>query len=159
MTKEEIKQYFLQIRKEQYEIHHLKAMINNMELGLLPSGIRYDKDKVQTSPSDAMSSVIAKALDMQRELENSISNLQERQIKAEKMIQALDNSDEREVMRYYYMDLEDGKPLTWEQVGIRMNYYKRHVLRIHGRAIYNLSLLKALNGAKITGTVENTKTK
>jgi hypothetical protein len=86
-----------------------------------------------------MSKVIAKALDMQKELELSISVLQQKQIEAEKAIQKLDDSDEREVMRYYYMDTEQGKPLTWEQVAIRMNYYKRHVLRIHGRALINLA--------------------
>jgi hypothetical protein len=114
-------------------------MIRTAELGLLPSGIAYDKDKVQTSPEDTMSKVIAKALDMQKELELSISVLQQKQIEAEKAIQKLDDSDEREVMRYYYMDTEQGKPLTWEQVAIRMNYYKRHVLRIHGRALINLA--------------------
>lgn len=139
MNTSEVKKWFSQIRKEQYEISHLKAMITNAELGLLPSGVRYDKDKVQTSPDDIMSRVLAKAMDMRTELEISITKLQERQIQAEKMIQQLENSDEREVMRYYYMDLEDGKPLTWEQVGIRMNYYKRHVLRIHGKALNNLA--------------------
>lgn len=139
MTSNEVKAWFTQIRKEQYEINHLKQMIKTAELGLLPSGIRYDKDKVQTSPDDTMSKVIAKALDMQKELELSISTLQQRQIEAEQAIQKLSDSDEREVMRYYYMDTENGKPLTWEQVAIRMNYYKRHVLRIHGKALYNLS--------------------
>lgn len=139
MTPNEIKTWFTQIRKEQYEINHLKQMIRTAELGLLPSGIAYDKDKVQTSPEDTMSKVIAKALDMQKELELSISVLQQKQIEAEKAIQKLDDSDEREVMRYYYMDTEQGKPLTWEQVAIRMNYYKRHVLRIHGRALINLA--------------------
>lgn len=134
-----LKTWFSQIRKEQYEIEHLKRMISNAEAGLLPSGIRYDKDKVQTSPQDTMSKVIAKAVDMQRELEQSIAELQERHIEAEQLIKQLDNSDEREVLRYYYMDVEQGKPLTWEQVGIRMNYYKRHVLRIHGKALYNLA--------------------
>ena len=157
MTKEEVKVYFSQIRKEQYEISHLKTMISNMEFELLPSGIRYDKDKVQTSPDDTMSRVLAKAMDMQKELENSIAKLQERQIKAEKLIQSLENSDEREVMRYYYMDLEDGKPLTWEQVAIRINYYKRHVLRIHGNALYNLSRLTSLEHILGTCTIENTK--
>ena len=139
MTPNEIKAWFSQIRKEQYEINHLKQMIRTAELGLLPGGIDYGKDKIQTSPEDTISKVIAKALDMQKELELSISNLQQRQIEAEKAIQKLDDSDEREVMRYYYMDTEQGKPLTWEQVAIRMNYYKRHVLRIHGRALINLA--------------------
>ena len=155
MNSNDIKAWFNQIRKEQYEIVHLKQMIRTAKAGLLPSGIAYDKDKVQTSPDDTMSKVMARALDMQKELETSIAVLQERQIKAEQYIQTLVDSGEREVMRYYYLDTEDGKPLSWEQVAIRMNYYKRHVLRLHRQAISNLAdktpqnTEKALNGATI----------
>lgn len=139
MTTNEVKQFFGQIRKEQYEIIHLRTMIKSAEMGLLPSGIRYDKDKVQTSPDDMMSRVLSKAMDMQKELEENIAVLQERQLAAERKIQSLANSDEREVMRYYYMDTENGKPLSWEHVSVRMGYDKRHVLRIHGRALANLA--------------------
>ena len=155
MNSNEIKEWFNQIRREQYEIVHLKQMIMTAKAGLLPSGIAYDKDKVQTSPDDTMSKVMARALDMQKELENSIAVLQARQIDAEKAIQKLEDSSEREVMRYYYLDTENGKPLTYEQVGIRMNYYKSHVIRLLNRALNNLankSVLaneKALNGANM----------
>ena len=139
MTQKEVKELFAQIRKERYEIEHLKQMIRTAEAGLLPSGICYDKDKVQTSPQDTMSKVLAKAIDMQNELEQCIANLEERRINAEKEIQRLENSEEREVMRYYYMDVVNGKPLTWEQVAEKMNYHKRNVLRIHGKALFNLA--------------------
>lgn len=139
MNSNEIKEWFNQIRREQYEIVHLKQMIMTAKAGLLPSGIAYDKDKVQTSPDDTMSKVMARALDMQKELETSIAVLQARQIEAEKAIQKLEDSSEREVMRYYYLDTENGKPLTFEQVGIRMNYYKSHVVRLHNRALSNIA--------------------
>jgi 23S rRNA G2069 N7-methylase RlmK/C1962 C5-methylase RlmI len=155
MNKNEVQAWFSQIRKEQYEIIHLRQMIKTAKFGLLPSGIAYDKDKVQTSPDDTMSKVMARALDMQKELETSIAILQERQIKAEQYIQTLEDSSEREVMRYYYLDTEDGKPLTFEQVGIRMNFYIRHVQRLHNKAIEELANKtiqakeNALNGANM----------
>ena len=133
-----LKEWFGEIRKEQYEIEHLRLMIESAETGLLPSGICYDKDKVQTIPQDTMSKVLAKAVDMQNELEECVTMLQERRIEAERRIQTLENSEEREVMRYYYLDNNHGKPLTWEQVGELMNYNRRHVLRLHGRALFNL---------------------
>lgn len=130
-----IKEWFKGIRKERYEIMHLEELIKNAEMGLLPSGIRYDRDKVQTSPSDTMSAVLSKAVDMQKELESSIAKLQDKRIEAEKLIRTLENSDEREVLRYYYLDTFNGRPLTWEQVSNRMNFNLRWVHRIHDRAI------------------------
>ena len=138
MKENELKEWFKQVRREQYEIEHLKELISTAKAGLLPSGIRYDRDKIQTSPDDTMSKVMAKAVDMQRELENSIAELQERHIRTEQLITRLDNSDEREVLRYYYLDSNNGVPLTWEQVAIRMNFAVRHVHRIHDRALVDL---------------------
>lgn len=138
MNERELRAWFKQVRKERYEIEHLKELINTAKTGLLPSGIRYDRDKIQTSPDDTMSKVMAKAVDMQRELENSIAELQERHIRTEQLITRLDNSDEREVLRYYYLDSNNGVPLTWEQVAIRMNFAVRHVHRIHDKALIDL---------------------
>ena len=85
-----------------------------------------------------MSKVLAKAVDMQRELENSMAKLQERRIETEKRIQKLGNSNEREVMRYYYLDTMQGKPLTWSQVAYKMSFDERWVRRLHNRAIEHL---------------------
>lgn len=139
MTQQELKTFFGRIRKERYEIEHLRELIRSAKASLLPSGISYDRDKIQTSPDDTMSKIMAKAVDMQKELENGIASLQERHIEAEKLIQSLDNSDEREVMRYYYLDTDNGRPLTWEQVAIRMNFHARTVYKVHDRAINNMA--------------------
>ena len=139
MTVNEIKDFFRKIRKEQNEIAHLSAMIKNEELALLPKSIVYDKDKVQVSPEDRFSEVCAKISDMQEELGMSIMRLKEKQIRAELMIRNLEDPDEREVLRWYYLTLYENRPLTWQQVAIRMNYYRRHVIRIHGNALQHLA--------------------
>ena len=139
MTVNEIKDFFRKIRKEQNEIAHLSAMIKNEELALLPKTIVYDKDKVQVSPDDKFSEVCAKISDMQEELGMSIMRLKEKQIRAELMIRNLEDPDEREVLRWYYLTLYENRPLTWQQVAIRMNYYRRHVIRIHGNALQHLA--------------------
>ena len=139
MTVNDIKDFFRKIRKEQNEIAHLSAMIKSEELALLPKAIVYDKDKVQVSPDDKFSEVCAKISDMQEELGMSIMRLKEKQIRAELMIRNLEDPDEREVLRWYYLTLYENRPLTWQQVAIRMNYYRRHVIRIHGNALQHLA--------------------
>lgn len=135
----DIKMWFRQIRDEQKEIAHLQEMIAGMEMSLLPKAITYDKDKVQTSPDDRFSEVCAKITDYQEILGQSIMRLKERQILAERMITSLDDMKEREVMRYYYLTIDNGQVLTWRQVAIRMNYYEQYVKKIHGRAIERLT--------------------
>lgn len=138
MTATEIKNFFRQIRKEQNEIAHLAMLIQQEETMLLPKAIVYDKDKVQVSPEDKFSDICARISDMQEELGESIVKLKVKQMTAERMIRNLSDPDEREVMRWYYMTLYDNRPLTWQDVAIRMNYYRRHVIRIHGNALAHL---------------------
>ena len=138
-TVNEAKEYFRQIRKEQLEIFHLEKMIEREELTLLPKGIRYDTDKVQVSPEDILARSAAEIADMKKELLRSIQVLKEKKARAECVLMNLDNSDEREVMRYYYMDSEESRLLKWEDVAEKMNYNKRWVLKIHGRALANLT--------------------
>lgn len=138
MTATEIKNFFRQIRKEQNEIAHLAMLIQQEETMLLPKAIVYDKDKVQVSPEDKFSDICARISDMQEELGESIVKLKVKQMTAERMIRKLSDPDEREVMRWYYMTLYDNRPLTWQDVAIRMNYYRRHVIRIHGNALAHL---------------------
>lgn len=138
MTATEIKNFFRQIRKEQNEIAHLAMLIQQEETMLLPKAIVYDKDKVQVSPEDKFSEICARISDMQEELGESIVKLKVKQMKAERLIRTLSDPDEREVMRWYYMTLYDNRPLTWQDVAIRMNYYRRHVIRIHGNALAHL---------------------
>ena len=120
----EAKEYFRQIRKEQLEIFHLEDMIEKEELTLLPKAIRYDTDKVQLSPDDILARSAAEIADMKEALLRSIQALKEKKARAENDLMELENPDEREVMRWYYMDSEEKN--------------KRWILKIHGRALANL---------------------
>ena len=139
MTIGEVKEYFRQIRREHLEIDHLAQMIQHEELLLLPKAIVYDKDKVQVSPEDILARNAAEIIEMQEELGRSIILLKRKKVNAESLIIRLEKSDEREVMRYYYLDSLEGKLLRWDDVAEKMHISKRQVLRIHGNALTNLS--------------------
>ena len=139
MTPGAIKEYFRQIRREQLEILHLAEMIKHEELTLLPKAVTYDKDKVQVSPEDILARSAAEIVEMQEELGRSILILKRKKARAESMIIQLESSDEREVMRYYYLDSLDGRLLKWDDVATKMHREKRQIFRIHGNALNNLS--------------------
>mgnify|MGYP003292626025 CR=1 FL=1 len=139
MTVNETKEFLRSIRREQIEIAHLKQMIREEEAELLPRGIRYDLDKVQVSPDERFSQICAKVAEYQMELGESIAILTRKKLQAEQMIRKLDNENEREVLRWYYLSTDNGDLLSWRGVAIRMNYNERHIKRLHGYALTHMS--------------------
>ncbi len=141
----EAKDFFRQIRKEQAEVEHLQSLIAKTRLSLLPKGIRYDTDRVQTSPGDPMTETAAIIADYKRQLNESLSKLIERKIRAEQLIMSLDNTDERDILRLYYMEMQETSdtkewlPYTWEQVAAEKFMNKRWVLKLHGRALIHMT--------------------
>ena len=133
-----VKEYFRQIRKEQKEQWHLKQTIELRHMQLLPQAIRYDKDHVQTSPSDTMSESMAWIADQTRKLEAHSAKLEARRSKAIDMVSALPESDEREVMRLYYLETANGRLRTWEEVAEVMNYSIQTIFIVHGKALRNI---------------------
>ena len=139
MNVKELKQFFKDVRSEQAEIQQLKDLIQQKEMSLYPKAITYDGEKVQVSPEDRFATECAAVADLQVELGASIMKLARKQIQAEQLIRKIEDSNERKVMRYYYLTLFDGQLPTWNQVAIKMNYYERYVKKLHGSALLELS--------------------
>ena len=139
MTVQEAKDFFRSIRAEQTEIRHLKDLVRETESELMPQAIRYDKAKVQVCPDESMSRICAKIAEYEQELGESIALLIEKKIQAEQLIRQLDDEREREVIRWYYLSVDEGYLLTWGQVAMKMNYNERYVKQIHGNALLHLA--------------------
>lgn len=140
MTVNEVKEYFRQIRREQAEINHLKELIENEWYTLLPKGITYDKDRVQVSMEDVLAKSAAEIEYIRSEMVKSIIMLMRKKGEAESYIRQLEKSDEREVMRWYYLSTKEcDELLIWDDVSEKMHREKRQVFRIHGNALKNLT--------------------
>ena len=63
-----VRELLQSVRAEKLEIVILREQIEELKMSLLPGAIRYDKDKVQTSPDDQMSAVMEKVDDYERKL-------------------------------------------------------------------------------------------
>lgn len=139
MTVGEIKEIFKQVRKAQIEIRHILRLIEREELTLLPKAIRYDRDKVQVSPDDILARSAAEIADMKEELGKSFYMLRCKMGYAESLIAKLDDTDEREVLRYYYLDNNaSGGLMTWAEVAEIMGFNERTIYRLHGSALVHL---------------------
>lgn len=92
----------------------LKAKHDELETCLLPSGIRYDKDKVQTSPEDPMSKIVAEIT----ELEKEMIQVQRRKFiqleKIEQAVNSLESEEERTALTMRYINRKSVQDIAEE---------------------------------------------
>lgn len=82
----------------------LKAKHDALESCLLPAAIRYDKDKVQTSPEDPMTKIVAEVLALEEEMKRIQYNKAERIKEIDKAINALESEEEKTALTMRYVD-------------------------------------------------------
>jgi hypothetical protein len=123
------------IRSERLEIIRLKEERDTLYYSLLPSGIRYDLDKVQTSPQDRMPGTAAELYEIQEIIDRRIEKLSADVALAHRIIDAVPTPECRELLLLRYLT-GSRKPLAWTEIAERMEYSIDHVQgKLHGKAI------------------------
>ena len=131
----DILKFLKQIRTKRRELGILENSIQEMRFMLMPSGIRYDLDKVQTSPEDRLSQSVADLVAVELRQKRQIERLMSDIAKAEKLIEVMPTPEYRELIRLRYVS-GGLKLMTWEQVAEQMGYSADHVRgKLHGKAI------------------------
>ena len=92
-------------------------------MSLLPRGIRYDTDKVQTSPSDQMLEVAAKLDALERKMQTKLVKLNNDMVKAMTIVQAMPTPEYRQLLTLRYLT---GR-MSWDQIAEVMGYSVDHV--------------------------------
>lgn len=132
---EDILKFLKGIRAKRRELGSLQTTIDELRFMLMPSGIRFDIDKVQTSPKDRMGQSVADLVAVEHLQETQRQRLLSDLAKAEQLIDAMPTSEYRELIRLRYIT-GGMKPLTWEQIADQMGYTPVHVRgKLHGKAI------------------------
>lgn len=82
----------------------LKAKHDELESCLLPAAIRYDKDKVQTSPEDTISKIVAEINTLENKM-NALQLLKAQRIEEiDKAINSLESDEERTALTMRYIN-------------------------------------------------------
>lgn len=117
----------------------IRARIREEELrkerlyySLLPSGIRYDAEKVKSSPRDPMPTYIAEAEEIDELIRSLKDMLRDAENEILSAVTVLD-ATEALIIRYRYVD-----GLSWEKVAREVNYSRRHMFRIYRESIIKL---------------------
>ncbi len=131
----DVLKFLKSIRSKRAEITTLKRARDELYWSLMPSGIRYDLDKVQTSPQDRMSETAGDLYEIQDKLDHMIAALASDVNLAVDLVSQMPTPECRQLitLRYLGTDRERSK---WESVAQDMGYTPEYVRReLHGKAI------------------------
>ena len=101
---------------------------------LLPSGITYDRDRVQTSPEDSMARIMAEV----DEIDSQIDALQRARaleiLRISRVIDQMDDPREVTVLDAYYLGRR-----SMQEIAEHLHYSERHVYRLRSEGVAKMS--------------------
>lgn len=119
-------------RKILTQLRSAKSELEGLRLSMLPSAIRYDTDKVQSSPRDLMPEYAEKIDDLQ----NRIKELTNQYVTAQDAITDkaihLDGMEQEVIMLRYVAHK------TWNEIAMELNRTERWMFIIHKHAVKHL---------------------
>lgn len=117
-------EFLLQIRRVEPRIRHTIIQYEALKSCLLPSGIRYDIDKIQTTPSDQMSTMMSRIIDLEQELIDMQDYRERIAVEITDAIRKLHDKDEQAVLMAYYLGQKKMEDIAEEMpCSIRTAYY------------------------------------
>lgn len=95
--------YMMQARRIELKIRRISLQIAELESCLLPQGIRYDKDKVQTSPEDQLSRITSRITDLEKQRDRLMRERAQLILEIQDLLDQLESEQERIVLEAYYL--------------------------------------------------------
>lgn len=118
------------------EIKELDAQIHEYEMNLLPNGIRYDMDKIQTSPTDPMSKLLSEVGDLMKKRDILSLEASKELAKLKQFIDQLLNGNERLILKYRWIN-----NLSWSEISEKLSYSEEWCYKHNRKAIADLEKL------------------
>jgi hypothetical protein len=132
-----VKQFLYSIRDEYKEIEELKMRIEELGTSLLPQGIRYDKDRVQTSPTDMTTDRMSELGDYEAMLQRKLVRLNRRRMIAQIKINVLTDSRQRQILDLYFLS---DRRYKMADVAALVGYSEEQTYRLYHRALKNMTV-------------------
>lgn len=95
--------YLMQVRKTENAIKRKQLRREELKSCLLPGAIRYDLDKVQTSPKDKIPEIMAKVDELDRQIEELMQEKAMQVIEIGEAIERLEDDNEKTVLTAFYI--------------------------------------------------------
>ena len=141
-------EYMMQVRRIELRIRRITLQIEELESSLLPQGIRYDKDKVQTSPEDTLSKIAGKISDLEKLRTQLVRERRLLLLEIQDVLDQLENEQEQIVLEAYYLSR-----MSMMEISEMISYSIAQTYRFRARGLRNIRFKDEKNdnssGAKI----------
>ncbi len=98
--------------------------------------VRYDSDGSKPVPcGNGTESAVLRVMDLEERLTKEIDELTDKRQEIEQAVNAVPDEVQREILTRRYLLYQ-----KWEVIAEEMNYSERHIRRLHGYALKNMSL-------------------
>ena len=123
------------IRDEDKDIREMRLKVEFLKYKAAGGGaIRYDKDRVQTTPEDILSQAMAEAVDLEQKIRDRECEITDRRIRTNMIIHSWDEYDLALVIMIYY--LSNG---SMTDVARKIKRSTRHAYRLKLEALEKFS--------------------
>lgn len=121
-------------KKTKARIACIDERLADLRQMMLPSGIRYDTDKVQSSPEDPMLRYIERSSELEEERKQLLLQYQHEQ---EDIVKAIDTIDDVYVQQVMTMRYVSGK--GWDDIIDHMPFVDRTIYRFHKSGLQDMA--------------------
>lgn len=131
-AKEYLRQAYIIDRKIKLDTEKL----TEMRAVLYGRGVSCESDgSKHVRSGNGFENALLRVMEQEEHLDAEIDQLTAKRLEIEKAIAAIPNEVQREVLTRRYLLYQ-----KWEEIAEAMNYSERHIRRLHGYALKNMSL-------------------
>lgn len=134
------KEYLRQIRVKRNQIKRFKDRRASLHLDVSFGGIDYSKDRVQSTPQNAMEKAMMKLSERMAYLDRKIAELSLDIDDRLNSIESLDNGTYRDILFKHYAEYK-----SFEQISVELGYVYNYTCNLHGEALKELTQLLNLS--------------
>lgn len=123
MTKEQSKatSYLMSIRNVEKKIYSKKLELEALQYKASGAGaIRYDKDRVQTSPDDYLAKAMIDIIELEKQIEQEEAEIEKKKGKAYSIVRQIEQAEQRVLIEWYYLN-----GLSMNETAVKMNIAER----------------------------------
>ena len=93
------------IRKIEKDLHNMRLELEALQYRASGAGaIRYDKDHVQTSPSDYMAMAMNDIIELEKKIAKGEADIEKKKGKAYAIVRKMEKQDHRTFIEWYYFN-------------------------------------------------------
>lgn len=129
-------EYMMQVRRIELRIRRISLQIEELESSLLPQGIRYDKDKVQTSPANQLEADALRLIDVREEYRQVLLEYAEVALTIERQVKQIEPDLYNRILHMRYIETDPGGyQMSLRRISWKLHKNYNYICNQHGAAL------------------------